>query len=428
MRRRLNFVALAVTAMVALSFLVPLANLVDQLAEDRALTLAERDAQLVAQFVAATGSLTDPEAAFASVTIDGTLAGRDVSLVLPDGRTFGAEIPSNENLDAALAGSTLRISTDGGQAVLVPTVGPAGELAVIRVFVTAAELDRGVVRSWILLGLLSVTLVMIAVAVTDRLARSIVAPVEELGDAALSLGRGDLSARVEPDGPEEIAAAGRQFNRLAGDIGRLIQAERETAADLSHRLRTPLMATRLSVEQLTDPDRRAEITTDLDAMERSIDYAIEELRRPARGLGAGTTILEDIARARAAFWAPLAEDQGRVAVVAVPFTATAVGVPLGDLEAAIDALLGNVFAHTPEGTGYRLDVAIGSMATLTISDDGPGFASDEATLRGRSTAGSTGLGLDIARKTAESVGGTMASGASPTGGALITLAFPPAVD
>ncbi len=412
--------------MVALAFLVPLANLVDQLAEDRALTLAERDAQLVAQFVAATGSLTDPEAAFASVTIDGTLAGRDVSLVLQSGETFGAPIPEGETIDAALAGSTLRIATDGGQAVLVPTVGPSGELAVIRVFVEAEELNRGVTRSWALLALLSVTLVMIAVAVTDRLARSIVAPVEDLGNAALSLGRGDLSARVDPDGPDEIATAGRQFNKLASDIGRLIQAERETAADLSHRLRTPLMAARLSVEQLPEPAHRAEVTQDLDAMERSIDHAIEELRRPSRALQAGITVFEDVVRARAAFWAPLAEDQGRVADVVVPFSATPVAIPTADLEAAIDALLGNVFAHTPEGTGYGVEVAISENVTLAVSDNGPGFQSDEATLRGRSTAGSTGLGLDIARKTAEAGGGTMAVTSAPSGGTRIVLTFQPA--
>ena len=115
MRRRLNFVALAVTSLIALAFLVPLANLVDQLAEDRALTQAERDAQLVAQFVAATSGLTSPQDAFASVTFDGTLAGRDVSLILPDGRIFGAPMEADETTEAALSGSTLRVTEAGGQ-------------------------------------------------------------------------------------------------------------------------------------------------------------------------------------------------------------------------------------------------------------------------------------------------------------------------
>lgn len=147
MRRRLNLVALAVTSMVALAFLFPLANLVDRLAEDRALTLAERDAQLVARIVAANSELIGAETAFARVTTNGTLSGRDVSLITADGRTFGAPIPPGEDLEMALSGSTLRLATEGGQAVLVPAVGADGELTVVRVLVTDGELNRGVTRS-----------------------------------------------------------------------------------------------------------------------------------------------------------------------------------------------------------------------------------------------------------------------------------------
>lgn len=422
MRFRLNLVALAVTSMVALAFLFPLASLVDRLAEDRALTLAERDAQLVARIVAANSDLVGAGTAFARVTSNGKLLGRDVSLITADGRTFGAPIPASEETPMDVAGS---VPAEGGQAVLVPAVGADGQQTVVRVFVTNDELNQGVVRSWLLLVLLTVTLVMIAVAVTDRLARSIVGPVEELGEAAARLGEGDFSTRVDPDGPAEVAATGVQFNRLASEIGRLIQSERETAADLSHRLRTPLMAARLRIEQIDDPAGRADVTRDLDEIERSIDHAIEELRRPARSLASGGTVFEDTVRARAAFWAPLAEDQGRRFKVVVPLTATIVQVPSSDLNAAIDALLGNVFAHTPEGTGYRVEAEVGDRAVLTVSDEGAGFSSDLATLRGQSTAGSTGLGLDIARKTAEAGGGSMTVGRSASNGACIQLSFQP---
>ena len=39
-------------------------------------------------------------------------------------------------------------------------------------------------------------------------------------------------------------------NRLAGRIGELLAAEREAAANLAHRLRTPLTALRLDAEAL----------------------------------------------------------------------------------------------------------------------------------------------------------------------------------
>ena len=73
---------------------------------------------------------------------------------------------------------------------------------------------------------------------------------------------------------------------------------------------------------------------------------------------------------------------------------------------ASDILLGNVFAHTPEGTGFavRLSRRAGGGAWLVIADDGPGFGDADPTLRGRSSGGSTGLGLDIARRIAEASG------------------------
>ncbi len=92
-----------------------------------------------------------------------------------------------------------------------------------------------------------------------------------------------------------------------------------------------------------------------------------------------------------------------------------------DLAAAIDALLENVVAHTPEGTAFavRLTADAGG-GRLEVSDDGPGLPTEEP-VRGRSDRGSSGLGLDIARRCAEATGGSMTLGASASGGALITL-------
>ena len=71
-------------------------------------------------------------------------------------------------------------------------------------------------------------------------------------------------------------------------------------------------------------------------------------------------------------------------------------------------------------------VVILSGEAVLVEDDGPGLATVELAERGRSGAGSTGLGLDVARRTAERAGGrlTLASGSS--GGARIVLELPPA--
>ena len=100
-----------------------------------------------------------------------------------------------------------------------------------------------------------------------------------------------------------------------------------------------------------------------------------------------------------------------------------VRVSRDDLAACADILLENVFAHTPEGVALaiRLTSRAGGGAWLVVTDDGPGFGDADPTQRGLSRGGSTGLGLDIARRIAEASGGALAVGRSATGGGAVRL-------
>lgn len=424
MRRRLNLLALAVTSMVAVAFLIPLLGLVSDIARDRALNAAEQDAQLVSQLIAATSDAGDASLALEAIAPGGILNGRAIAVATNDGSVAGSPIPAGESLEAAFGGAASNMAVSGGRAVLVPAFQPGGVISVVRILVTDGELTAGVLRAQAVLVGLSMTLVAIAVLVTDRLARSIVRPVQDLSAASAELARGNLGARVTPAGPPEIVEVSHQFNRLAGEVAALLQAERETAADLSHRLRTPLTAARLDTERIGDEAARELIMGDLDEIERSVDHAIGVLRRPGRSVASSTNV-EEVARSRAEFWEALATEQDRHAEAVIPRSTTAVGVATDDLTAAIDALIGNVFAHTAEGIGYRLTVeTTPQTATVTIEDSGPGFAHRQLLPRGASAAGSTGLGLDIARRTAELAGGGMTIGRSELGGAAVTLELP----
>ena len=126
---------------------------------------------------------------------------------------------------------------------------------------------------------------------------------------------------------------------------------------------------------------------------------------------------------RAAFWRPLAEDQDRRMTVDVVPAPILVLVAADDLATCADVLLGNVFAHTPEGAGFavRLSRRAAGGAWLVVTDDGPGFPVAGPPLRGQSRGGSTGLGLDIARRVAEASGGTLTIGQSASGGGAVTL-------
>jgi signal transduction histidine kinase len=423
-RRRLAVVSAAVTAMVVLAFLIPLAGMVKTLARDRVLVSAERDAQVFAQTLSP--YIVDGDADdVASVVGSGELLGGGLlSVVLPDGTVVGAPAQLGEGYRRAAAGEAFREPTDQGEVIWVPVFldGAVGT-AVVRVFVAKNLLAKNVTFSWLILGSLGIALVGLSALVADRLARSVVDPVQELSDAAHRLGEGDLTVRVDPDGPPEVVEVGEAFNRLARRVGDLLEEERRSAADLSHRLRTPLTALRLEIESTPDPTGR--LMEDLDELERTVDYVIRQARRPVReGIGVSTD-LDRVVAERVAFWGALADDQGRHWTFDGQEGPHMVDVTEEDAAAMVDALLGNVLSHTPEGTGFR--VAVGydgaGRVTLVVEDSGPGFPDVDPVRRGTSGTGSTGLGLDIVRRTVEATGGILTVGNGPDRGGRVEVTF-----
>jgi signal transduction histidine kinase len=128
--------------------------------------------------------------------------------------------------------------------------------------------------------------------------------------------------------------------------------------------------------------------------------------------------------------APLAGDQERWMSVEVVPGPVPVRVAHEDLATCVDTLLENVFAHTPEGVGFlvRLTRRPGGGACMVIADDGPGFTDASIAQRGISSGGSTGLGLDIVRRTAEASGGMLTLARSPAGGAAVIVELGPPAD
>jgi signal transduction histidine kinase len=411
--------------MVVLAFLVPLFILVSDLAHDRAVSAVERDAESLARVLSVLTVENDLETAVDTIGED-RIESVDGSVILPDGTVVGRVVPSNEDLTLALAGSSFVATVDGGQAVYIPTIQPDGTTAVVRIFVSNDSLTAGVGRSWIILGFLGVALVLMAMWVADRLGRSMVVPVKELSGTARKLGHGDLSARVDPAGPPEIEEVGLELNRLADRIGRLLQAERESAADLAHRLRTPLTAARLSVDGLEEGPEKDRLNADLDELQRTTDFIIREARRPVRRESEQWCDLAAVVVRRTEFWHPLAVEQGRGVDVSVGNIAAPVAIPDGDAEALVDALIENVLAHTPEGTRFLVHVEVDAVTVaLSVEDAGTGFGDGSVIDRGTSSGDSTGLGLDIVRRTVEGAGGTLAIGESVVhGGAGIVIQLP----
>ena len=348
---------------------------------------------------------------------------RPVTVYLADGAVFGTPAPRTPAVELATRGRSLTAERDGTREVVVAVQGRPEGTAVIRTVVSAAETGRGVTRSWLVLAVLGVLLVLLGLVVADRLARALVRPITELSAVSHRLANAELAARAEPAGPAELREVAGALNHLAGRIQELLRAEREHVADLSHRLRTPLTALRLEAEGLRDEQDSARLGAAADALERAVSGLIRQARRRTDAEPAEPARCDAVAvvAERAAFWAVLAEDTGRRLTVQLAEGPQPVAVSADDLAAALDALLGNVFAHTPDETPFavRLEPAPGGVV-LAVTDRGPGMPAG-LVRRGVSGADSTGLGLDIARRAAQAAGGHLAIHPVTPSGTVVAL-------
>jgi signal transduction histidine kinase len=474
MRRSLAGISTAVTCLVALAFLVPLSLLVGDVVRDRALADAFRTAAAVGPVLALT---TEPREVTSAIDGIPGAAGR-TSVHLSPSRPGGeitvigspAVAPGTAR-GAMQAGLATTAPVSRGRAVLQPVALTGGRVAVVEVDVPDAVLSRGVPHARTLLALLALVLVAGSVALADRLAARVVRAATQLRTASARLGAGDLDVRLSPDGPPELREAASAFNAMADRVGELLAAERERAADLSHRLRTPLAGLVLTGRSLGPGLVGDQVRALTARLEQEVDAIIREargsegsaqggadadargaarggadgardnvprrldggadgspgvVRAPARGRCDAAAVL----RERLDFWGALAEDQNRRWELRVtgagPHQAP---VAAGDLATAVDALLGNVFLHTPEGCAFAVRVdSSPSALEIAVSDEGDGIADpDEAVRRGASSAGSSGLGLDIVSGVARCCGGRLTIGRSETGGARVALLLP-AVD
>ncbi|WP_086803059.1 sensor histidine kinase [Streptomyces caniscabiei] len=431
MRWALVKVCLAVTAMVVVAFAVPLGLVVREMARDRAFSGAEREAAAIAPALSIT---TDREQLERVVAAAGSDDGMAVHLPADGAGSAGLDLGRQRASDEDIAtvrrlGRASTTEVPGGSTLLQPTALSSGEIAVVEVFVPESAVSNGVGTAWAVLAAVGALLIVGSVAVADRLGVRMVRPARRLVESARELGEGQLGVRVPERGPKELRLAAVAFNAMADQVVRLLANERELAADLSHRLRTPLTVLRLNAASLGDGPAAEQTRAAVEQLEREVDTIIRTAREAkpqtaVAGPGAGCDAAE-VVRERMAFWSALAEDEGRTWRVAGVERPVRAPVARADLAAALDALLGNVFRHTAQGTAFAVDVHNGEDAVIVlVSDAGPGIADPEAAMargRGSGSDGSTGLGLDIVRRLAESTGGDVRIGSSVLGGTEVRI-------
>ena len=115
-------------------------------------------------------------------------------------------------------------------------------------------------------------------------ARHLNRPLKDLQQAAVKVGVGDFSTKLEERGSTEVIEVTRAFNQMSRGIAALENDRRLLMAGVSHDLRTPLTRIRLATEMMADEDDylREGIIYDIEDMNAIIDQFIEYLRHHKR--------------------------------------------------------------------------------------------------------------------------------------------------
>lgn len=129
---------------------------------------------------------------------------------------------------------------------------------------------------WLLI-LVGVSACIATYPVTRRLTRRL----ENLQKSVEIWGSGNLSARADIEGRDEIAYLAHQFNHSANQIEVLLAAHKTLLANASHELRTPLARIRMALElmgQGAEPNLKNEMTRNV----LELDQLIHEILTASR--------------------------------------------------------------------------------------------------------------------------------------------------
>lgn len=280
--------------------------------------------------------------------------------------------------------------------------------------------------------------IVMALVVTQLLAKGMTSPVRDMTAAARAMATGDYSQRVTASSRDEVGELARAFNTMAAELETVDQQRRELVANVSHELRTPVSALRAVLENLVDgvsPPDPSTLRTALEQTERLSRLVTDLLDLSRVDAGIAPMQLETfplepflqtvVKEARVS-------DRPVTYVVGVRPSDLVVNADPGRLHQLVANLLDNASRHSPPGGTVTVGARrAGDQVQLDVVDEGAGInGHDRAGVFERFTTGGTasddggtGLGLAIARWIADLHGGSIEV-ADSTRGCHIRVALP----
>ena len=351
---------------------------------------------------------------------------RRVTRPLPGGRRLDVTFAADQTISEELA-----------------AVDEAAKLS-RRVATVRESLPRSYVAVFlVVVGGVVVLVTVFGIVVARRLTRRI----ERLLEATRQVAGGDLEARVELAGRDELSELGAAFNamvqELASDREQILYLQRisawqDVARRLAHEIKNPLTPIQLAMQQVVssypgDDERFKALLADADEI---VSEEIAGLRRLVDAFSAlGRLPRVD---ARPLDLAVVADDIGKDPTFAEKLIIDAPGEPVtvrGDrllLRRLVANLVENGIQAGPDGdgsvtVGWRAEPAF-DRARLWVEDQGPGISAEDAErifepyVTSKETG--TGLGLAIAKKIALEHRGSLSLVEPTGGGARFELVIP----
>jgi two-component system sensor histidine kinase BaeS len=275
-----------------------------------------------------------------------------------------------------------------------------------------------------------------AVLVGRRLSR----PIRDAAATAHRIAAGELSARVdEPSSNhhDEVAELQRSINHMADSLERSRTLEQQFLLSVSHDLRTPLTSIRGYAEAIddgnVDPRRAAGvIRQESQRLERLVADLLDLAKLESKAFTFHPVPM-DLSGAVHTACAGASGSHGEVVVHPVTTATVMVSADPDRVAQVLANLIENAckYSRTQVFVSCRAE---GGRAVVTVDDDGPGIGADDlphvferlyrSSRRPERKENASGLGLAIVRELVTSMGGGVAAGAAPTGGARLSFWLP----
>ncbi|MDB5929015.1 MAG: integral rane sensor signal transduction histidine kinase [Polaromonas sp.] len=288
-----------------------------------------------------------------------------------------------------------------------------------------------------MLGLVGLAVALGAYPVMRRLTLRL----EALQRGVERWGAGDLSARINTEGRDEVAFLAQRFNHAAERIETLMESHKSLLANASHELRSPLARIRMGLELLgvdKNSPQRMEISRSITELDELIAEILLASRldtkqadaEPFESLDLTGLAAEECARVNAELQAELHTGPD------ADHSLTVQGSPRL-LRRLIRNLLENARRYSQGEISLALaqetDAGGRQRAIIQVHDRGPGVPAAQRErifepfyrLPGASEReGGVGLGLALVRSISERHGGTVRCEARPGGGASFIVELP----